>query len=355
MNGPALDLLRAGARTTVQDHGRFGLRALGVPVGGALDRLGLDLANALVGNPDKTAVLELTLSGPLLRIEAESVRVALAGSARIERIGRDGTRRRLESDRSWRLTRGESLDIGPIEGAAVAYLAVEGGFALAPLLGSRATHLAAGLGPLGGGALTPGRLPLCQAKAGPGPDRALAAPLPYGTGPIRVVAGPQHDAFLPSAWETLLGEPYRVGLRSDRMGLRLEGPLLAHRHHADSASEGLVAGCLQVPGDGQPILLLAEHQTTGGYAKIATVISADLPRLGRVRPGDWLRFSAIDVAAAEALRRDQERRLRACLDSLVPLSGGEIDLAALYQTDLISGMIWAEAEDGSAWRETGSK
>jgi len=345
MSEPALEVLRPGPRTSVQDLGRVGLRALGVPVAGVLDRLGLALANALVGNPLDTAVLELTLSGPRLRVRADSVRIAVAGPARIERIGHDGARRRLAPNRSWRLEREDVLEIGAIDGAAVATLAVEGGLALPPLLGSRATHLAAGLGPLGGGPLAAGMwLPLCRAQAGAGPERAQTSPLPYGEGPIRLVAGPQQDAFTPAAWTRLLTEPYRIGPRSDRMGMRLEGPTLEHRAGADIPSDGLVAGCLQVPGDGQPILLLADHQTTGGYAKIATVISADLPRLGRARPGETLRFRAIEVEAAETLRRAQERQLRAGLDALATLKGGEIDLAALYQADLISGVIGADPD-----------
>lgn len=344
MSGPALEVLRPGPRSSLQDLGRIGLRALGVPVAGALDRLGLALANALAGNPPDMAALELTLSGPRLRVAADSVRFAVAGPARIERIGRDGATRRLAPDRSWRLERDDILDIGPIEGAAVAYLAVAGGFAVAPLLGSHATHLAAGLGPLGGGPLGPGPLPLCRDRAGPGPEHAAAAPLPYGAGPIRLVAGPQRDAFTDAAWARLMTEPYRIGLRSDRMGMRLEGPPLAHRAGADIPSDGLVAGCVQVPGDGQPILLLAEHQTTGGYAKIATAISADLPRLGRALPGTALRFTAIGVAEAETIRREQERRLRAVLAGLVPVGGGEIDLAALYRTELISGVSGPEPD-----------
>lgn len=342
---PALVLLRPGPRTTLQDLGRIGWRAMGIPVAGAMDRIGLGLANALVGNPPGTGCLELTLSGPSLRVEADSVRIALAGPARISLTQADGTRQMLTPDRSWRLARGDRLDIGPIDGSLVAYLAVEGGFAIAPVLGSLSTHLAAALGPLGGGALESGPLPLCRDSAGPGPERRLTRPLPYGDGPIRLVPGPQAELFTEEALVTLLSSSYRVGARSDRMGMRLEGPPLRHRGRADIVSDGTVAGCLQVPGDGAPILLLADHQTTGGYAKIATAISADLPRLGRALPGDRLEFRLVTVAEAEAARRDQERAIQACLANLEEVAAtGRIDLAALYRTELISGVVRGDEE-----------
>ncbi|SEH56536.1 biotin-dependent carboxyltransferase family protein [Magnetospirillum fulvum] len=342
---PTLDLLRPGPRTSLQDLGRIGWRAMGIPVAGAMDRIGLGLANALVGNPPGTGCLELTLSGPLLRVAAESVRIALAGPARISLTKTTGERRTLAPDRSWRLERGDLLEIGPINGSLVAYLAVEGGFAIAPLLGSLSTHLAAGLGPLGGRTLEAGPLPLCRDNAEPGPERRLTRPLPYGDGPIRLVPGPQADAFTPDALATLLSSCYQVGTRSDRMGMRLEGPKLRHRGQADIVSDGIVAGCLQVPGDGSPILLLADHQTTGGYAKIATAISADLPRLGRALPGDRLEFRAVTVAEAEAVRRAQERAMQDCLDSLAPVEeNGRIDLAALYRAELISGAVTGDEE-----------
>jgi len=337
---PAFDLLRPGPRTSLQDLGRTGLRAMGIPVAGAMDRIGLRLANALVGNPPGEGCLELTLSGPLIEVAADSVRIAVAGPARMTLTQPDGTRRILAPDRSWRLARGDRLDIGPIELCAVAYLAVEGGFAVAPVLGSLSTHLGAGLGPLGGRALTAGPLPLRRAEAGPGPDRGLTRPLPYGDGPIRLVPGPQDEAFAPDAFDTLLSSSYTVGARSDRMGMRLEGPRLRHRAQADIVSDGIVAGSIQVPGDGGPILLLADHQTTGGYAKIATVISADLPRLGRMVAGDRLTFRAVTVAEAEAARRAQERAVQDCLGTLAPIrESGRIDLAALYRAQLISGVV----------------
>jgi len=342
---PALDLLRPGPRTSLQDLGRIGLRAMGIPVAGAMDRIGLRLANALVGNPPDEGCLELTLAGPLFRVEAESVRVAIAGPARLTLIQADGKRRTLSPDRSWRLEQGDRLDIGPIVGSAVAYLAVAGGFDVAPVLGSLSTHLGAGLGPLDGRTVGPGRLKLRRAKAELGPERSLIRPLPYGDGPIRVVLGPQTDAFPAESIATLLSCPYRVGARSDRMGMRLEGPPLRHCAGADIVSDGIVAGCLQVPGDGYPILLLADHQTTGGYAKIATAISADLPRLGRAMPGDRLVFRAVTVVQAETARRDQERALRDCLDSLARVTDtGGIDLAALYRAELISGAVRGDEE-----------
>jgi len=342
---PALAVLRPGPRTSLQDLGRGGLRAMGIPVAGAMDRIGLRLANALVGNPPGEGCLELTLSGPVLRVETDSVRIAVTGPARIALTTPDGERRSLAPDRSWRLERGDQLEIGPIIGSAIAYLAVGGGFAVPPVLGSLSTHLGAGLGPLGGRALGAGLLPLRRSEADAGPERSLTRPLPYGDGPIRVVPGPQAEAFTEDSLAILLSSTYTVGARSDRMGMRLEGPKLHHRAQADIVSDGIVAGCVQVPGDGSPILLLADHQTTGGYAKIATAISADLPRLGRAVPGDRLIFRTVAVPQAEALRRAQEQAFQDCLDSLAPVEeSGRIDLAALYRAELISGAVTGDEE-----------
>jgi UPF0271 protein len=163
---------------------------------------------------------------------------------------------------------------------------------------------------------------------------------------LRLVAGPQAERFTKEALERLLTCQFKVGRQSDRMGLRLEGPALEHAGGADIPSDGLVAGCLQVPGDGQPILLLADHQTTGGYAKIATVISADLPRAARLTPGQTLRFMAVTVEEAQALRRAREAELQRFEREIRPARpAGGVDLDALYGDNLISGLVDAKAEE----------
>ncbi|KAA0685844.1 biotin-dependent carboxyltransferase family protein [Azospirillum brasilense] len=338
---PCLTVVRPGLFATIQDLGRFGHQELGMPVAGALDPIALRLANALVGNPPGTAGVEIALLGPALKVEADGVRVAVVGpmALSLEREGQSP--QPLESHRSHTLARGDVLKLGAVTGAAVAYLAVAGGFALEPFLGSLSTYVRAGIGPLGGKPLGDGtRLPLHRNDAPPGADVELPEPPDYDGGPVRVVLGPQEDRFTAEAVETFLSAGYRVGKDADRMGLRLDGPTLAHTGSADIPSDGLVTGSIQVPGNGQPILLLNDHQTAGGYAKIATVISADLPRVGRLSPGGGLSFRAVTVEEAEAIRRRQEQTIAAWVRAIRPVRpAGGVDLEALYAENLVSGVV----------------
>lgn len=345
-----LRILQRGVLATIQDLGRFGYQRFGIPVAGALDCVALRLVNALVGNPQGTGCLEINYAGPALRVEAPSVRLAVVGPARLRVKKGDGGTERLACGRTHRLVEGDVLAIGSVDGAAVAYLAVAGGFAVEPLMGSVSTYMRAGLGPLGGGPLREGMcLPLHRAEAPDAPDLQLGQPFDYGEGPMRVVLGPQDDLFTDEAVRTFLSATYRVGKQADRMGLRLEGPPLAHRWRADIPSDALVSGCIQVPGDGLPIVLLADHQTAGGYAKIATAISADLPRLGRLVPGSRIMFRAVSMADAEAARRAVERSLEQCVAAIGPVGGrGHVDLDALYSANLVSGLVDAVSGEGDA-------
>ncbi|CAO3427378.1 5-oxoprolinase subunit C family protein [Azospirillum argentinense] len=341
MSAPCLTIVRPGLFATIQDLGRFGHQELGMPVAGALDPIALHLANALVGNLVGTAGVEIALLGPALKVEADGVRVAVVGPMALS-LEREGeSPQALEPHRSHTLARGDILKLGAVSGAAVAYLAVAGGFALEPFLGSLSTYVRAGIGPLGGKPLGDGtRLPLNRNDAPPGADVELPEPPDYGGGPVRVVLGPQEDRFTAAAVETFLSATYRVGKDADRMGLRLDGPTLAHTGSADIPSDGLVTGSIQVPGNGQPILLLNDHQTAGGYAKIATVISADLPRVGRLSPGGALSFRAVTVEEAEAIRRRQEQTIAAWVRAIRPVRpAGGVDLEALYAENLVSGVV----------------
>lgn len=334
-----LGIIHPGLHTTVQDLGRFGFQDQGVPPAGALDPIGLRLANALAGNAAGEGGLEISYMGPVIRVTAPSVRIGVAGEVKLV-VAENGTPRPLASNRSHRLKRGDVLTVGAVSGSSTAYLAAEGGFALAPVMGSLSTYARAGLGPLGGKPLAAGCvLPLRQDECGRRDETALARPMDYGSGPIRVVLGPQAEAFTDEAVATLLNSEYRVTREADRMGLRLDGPRLAHRGAADIASDGLVGGCIQVPGSGAPIILLADRQTVGGYAKIATVISADLPRLGRAVPGAVLTFAAVTVAEAEAARRALEQALLRTIGAMTTLSPSGIDIEALYGADLVSGIV----------------
>ncbi|TCH95966.1 biotin-dependent carboxyltransferase [Roseococcus sp. SYP-B2431] len=280
---PAIRVVEGGLFATVQDLGRVGHQGLGVPPSGALDPVSLRTANLVVGNPPGTAALEMCRLGCTLEVEADSVRVALAG-ARVSPP-------MLES---MVLRRGDTLAIGRIAGGAC-YLAVEGGFDIAPVLGSLSTYTRAGFGGLHGGRLLAGdRLPLVRPAATPRRERRLPHPVPAGRDrPLRVLLGPQDDHFTEEAIDALLSADFTVTPHADRMGLRLSGPRLTHVGRPEIATDGLATGALQVPGSGHPIALLPDRHTSGGYPKICAVIAADLHRLGQSVPGTVLRFEAV--------------------------------------------------------------
>jgi biotin-dependent carboxylase-like uncharacterized protein len=338
----ALDVVAPGLHTTLQDFGRYGFQALGVPVSGALDAVSFELANRLVGNGTNVPALELLHQGPTLEVAADSVRVGLAGgSAEIELLGERPTA--LGGWRSLLLHRGQKFRIHRLGSALCCYLAVEGGFVVEPVLGSASTFVRGGFGGFAGRALLPGdRLPLAREAAEERAELSLAkAPSAGNDQVIRIVLGPQNDHFTDAAIQALLASEFTVSKNADRMGMRLDGPLLEHRDGYNIVSDGVATGAIQVPGSGQPILLLADHQTTGGYPKIATVISADLPVVGRRRPGDRVRFAAVDVVEAERLRRQDRAQLDALIAEMVPLAPtGGPDLDRLLEANLISGVVF---------------
>lgn len=338
----ALRVLTPGLMTTLQDLGRPGYQSLGVPVSGALDCVGLAAANVLVGNPPDAAALEIAYQGPAFAVEAAGARIALAGaqtSIRIEQPNHEP--RTLTALQSVRVTRGQIVRIGALTGSAVAYLAVEGGFDVPPVLGSRSTYTRAAIGGFEGRALRAGDvLRLNLADAAEREEQMLHA-LDLAPPPrIRVVLGPQDDYFTEEARRTFLAAPYTVTPASDRMGQRLDGPPLAHARGFNIISDGIAPGAIQVPGNGLPIILLADRQTTGGYPKIATVISADLPPLGRLAPGAKIAFEAVGIDAAEAARRQLAQLIDGLPQRLEPVRRtASIDAAKLLSANLVSGMV----------------
>lgn len=328
------EVLNCPVPASLQDLGRRGYRHFGVPVSGALDSLSLRLANALVGNPPGAAALEMRLTGPRLRAAAP-LRIALAQAEAVIERGA-GLREALPSWQSATLAAGDVLKIGTVRGGA-GYLAVAGGFDAPVVLGSRSTYARAGFGSL----LREGMpLPVGEVSLS-GPELVVLPAPTFETGPIRVIPGPQREMFTDAAFATFVSAGYAVTQEADRMGLRLAGPALAHVAGADIVSDAVTPGAIQVPGDGRPIVLLADCQSVGGYAKIATVIAADLPRLGRLLPGDTLRFTAVDVEAAGAALRAQEAWLAGTIAALRPVQAGAVDLDALYQCNLVDGVIHA--------------
>lgn len=338
---PALKVLAPGSHTTVQDLGRTGFQAIGIPVSGALDHASLRLGNLLVGNSPETAALEILYQGPTLEVCADTVRVALTGTgATLDLLGDDEAS--LPPWRSALLRRGQVFRIGALADSSCCYLAIEGGLDLKPCLGSLSTYVRGGFGGFEGRMLRVGdEVPLVLEAAPERPETRLHEPLDLvPDDAIRIVLGPQQELFPRPAIDAFLAADYTVSLQSDRMGMRLDGPALQGHSHAGFVSDGIATGAIQVPGSGQPIVLLADHQTTGGYPKIATVISADIPVIGRRKPGDGIRFAAIDVAAAENIRRAQEDALEDIAAHLEPAPAvGGLDLGSLYARNLISGVV----------------
>lgn len=335
-----LTVISPGFHTTVQDLGRIGWQDSGVPVSGALDTFSLRVANGLVGNAPGTAALEILLMGPTLEVAADSVRVALVGdAAKLDLLGENG--RAIPSGQSVTLRRGDRFRVGGLLSSACAYLAVEGGIAVPDFLGSASTYVRGGLGGFAGRALREGdALALAKPSVEDRAELRLRRMPEIDRDVVRVVLGPQDDYFDEANLASFLGAEWRISRDADRMGVRLEGPKLSHKAGYDIVSDGIVTGAIQVPGSGQPILLLADHQTTGGYPKIATVISADLPAVGRRRPGGIIRFAAVTVGEAEEYRRLQERDLAKLLAGLEPVTQeAAIDLDALYTRNLISGVV----------------
>jgi antagonist of KipI len=302
-----------GLLTTVQDLGRFGYGDLGVSAAGAADALSLRIGNRLVGNDQGAAALEMTLVGGTFAFEAAAV-IALTGSDFDARL--DGAR--LAPWARVDVKPGTELRLGASRGGARAYLCVRGGIDVPPVLGSASTHLVAGLGGLEGRALRVGdRLAIggrVVSDPRPGPFDPLAVPGLSTRDVLRVTPGPQADWFTDAARETFHTAYYRIAESSDRMGLRLEGPPLEPAIRADLLTEGVCLGAVQVPADLRPIVLFVEHQTTGGYPKIANVISADFHALGQLRPRDSVRFEPVSLQAALALLRAQEEAFHALLD-----------------------------------------
>ena len=323
---------------TVQDLGRPRHQHLGVPVSGVLDPTALRLANALVGNPVGTEALEMRVMGPTLEVAADSIRVALTGTrAPLEISGQDAVA--LPAHQSVTLTRGQRFRVGALPDGSTAILAVEGGFALPEIYGSRSTYGRAGIGGFQGRALVEGdAIPLRLGEASTRSEVRLDDGYLDELGPFRVILGPQRDFFTDEAVTTFLSSAYTVTREADRMGMRLDGPVLEHARGYNIVSDGIVTGAVQVPGNGLPIVLLADHQTTGGYPKLAAVISADIPRLGRLRAGDGIRFEEVTVEAAEAAFRAREADLRRVIDGMIP-AGAWLDEAALYRENLISGIV----------------
>jgi len=314
---------RGGLLTTIQDLGRVGYRQYGVPLGGVMDQLSARIANLLVGNSEGDAVCEMTLQGPELVFEKDAL-VAVCGCDLS--LALDGQPGRL-----WRplaVRRGLTLTVGNARSGCRAYLAVAGGFDVPRVMHSRSTYLPAALGGLGGSALQAGdQLSTGQPSAiaiqwlrhaldqQPNDlfvrsDWFVAGDLRPSGSTVRAIRGGQFDWFTPESRQRFFTSSFQVTTESDRTGYRLTGPELGLQQPRELVSEAAAMGTVQVPPGGHPIVLMADHPTTGGYPKIGQVATVDLPVLAQARPGDTIEFREVSVAEAQRLYRQREADLR---------------------------------------------
>lgn len=309
-------VVNPGLLTTLQDRGRTGYEDSGVPPSGALDEMSFALANALVGNPAGTGALEFTLLGGTFEVGAGGCVIAVTGDVEVFIDDQAVAGYQCHVLRS-----GAVLKIGRVLSGARGYLAVAGGFAALPVLGSVSTLTRAALGGFGGRPLAVGdELPL----AAPSQYLPLAARAPAQRflpqreqRPLRVVLGPQQDYFSEVEIGRFLSETFEVSLQSDRMGYRMTGPAIRHLKGFNIVSDAINTGSVQIPGSGHPIIAMHDRQTTGGYPKIATIIRADLARLGQLKPGDRVGFEEVPVEQAEDLWCERQLLMGAYLDELL--------------------------------------
>jgi biotin-dependent carboxylase-like uncharacterized protein len=302
-------VIEPGPFSTIQDRGRWGYQQMGLPVSGALDSLAFQTANLLVGNPENAAVIEFTIVGPQLAVMQEAD-IAVAGADMQMKLNY----KPVENWATIRVNPGDLLTFQSVKKGCRAYLAVTGGVDVPEVMGSRSTFTGGKLGGYRGRPLQKGDI----VNSGPGKPLARPRRLPESHIPsysdqveLRAIPGPQDD-FFKEGLETLYASEYSVSGKADRMGYRLEGPAVVHKEGAPQSiiSEPTMPGGIQVPADHQPIVLLVE-QTVGGYTKIATVISTDIPRVAQATPGDTFRFVRVDLEEAHRIYRRQQEELAA--------------------------------------------
>ena len=322
----------AGPGATLQDSGRHGFLRYGVSVAGPMDWIAHARANILAGNAADAGAIEVGLGGIELQAEGGEICLGHAGAPFVlTRI-----RQRLPAAGRVRLAEGERLTVKAGASGAWLYLSPAGGFDLAPVMGSLSTNLRGGIGGLDGRALAAGdRLAL---RGSPALSELGIEERPASRSrPIRVLLGPQDDYFSPEGIARFFASSYVLASRSDRMGYRFEGPPIEHAKGFNIVSDGIALGAIQVPGDGKPIVLMADRQSTGGYPKLAYVIRADIGRLAQCQPGESVRFEAVSIDVARAELFAALREVRASLAAAIPISGAGFSSEFLLSQNLISG------------------
>lgn len=318
----AVEVINGGFLTTVQDRGRFGYQQNGVMVSGPMDERAFTIANLLAGNGREEAELEITLTGPELLFEEDCV-IAVTGADMGALL--DG--RRLPLYQAVSVRAGSVLRFRGLRSGVRSYLAVAGGFRIPDVMGSKATLLRGNLGGYQGRKLQKGdRLELeAPVPRLPGMAKRRLEPesIPEGVRRVRVIPGPQEEAFTEEGVQTFYGAEYTVSFENDRMGYRLEGPVIRHRKDGNIITDGIATGSVQVPSGGLPIIMMADRQCTGGYTKIANVITADLPLVAQMKAGEKIRFVPVSVEEAQRLLREREKEYEALEERFMEASEGK--------------------------------
>ena len=331
-----------GPASSVQDGGRFGAQRYGLTVSGAMDRLALAAANTLVGNAPFAAAVEIGPFGATFTARDGAVRVAISGAPR----NADVAGKSVAMDTSVTLKDGETLTLGFARGGAFTYLAIEGAIKGEEVFGSLAVNARAGLGSPYPRPLQAGDEFAVDAASG-APELRIELPKP-ASGPIRVVLGPQDDEFDDANKALFLGSEWKISATSDRMGYRLEGPAIKHLHGHNIVSDGTVNGSIQVPGSGAPIALMMDRGTSGGYPKIATVITADIGRLAQTSAGMAFRFKAVSMAEAQDEARKFQQLIRSLPDRLRSSDTVELNIEALSDANVAGYAV--NAMDAGTWQ-----
>jgi len=333
-------VLSAGPGATLQDAGRHGYLRFGVTAAGPMDQLAHATANLAVGNPAGSTALEVSVGGIEVTAESVPLHVAIAGGEFA--LSLDG--RPLPPAVALNLEEDAVLKIRAGRSGSWCYLAVAGRFVVPTVLGSHATHTRTGFGGVDGRAIVAGdRLGLEPSGASaPSPSAIVAPWLDRPLATLRVVLGPQHDYFADDQIAAFLAGPWSVSAKGDRMACFLEGPRLRHARDYNIVSDGIAMGAIQVPGDGRPIVLMADRQSTGGYPKIATIIGPDLGRLAQARPGVAFSFEAVSIAQAVAARREQAALLARGI-VVEPLVRTHLSSEFLLGLNLIDGVVGVDA------------
>jgi 5-oxoprolinase (ATP-hydrolysing) subunit C len=331
-----------GPASSVQDGGRHGAQRYGVTENGAMDRLALAAANTLLGNVPFAAAIEIGPFGAAFTAREGAVRVALCGAPRNADIA--GLPAAFNT--SLTIPEGETLTLGFTKGGPFSYLGIEGGITGEPMFGSLSVSARVGLGSPYPRPLQAGDELLAK-SAGNVRERRIELPAP-ASGPIRLVFGPQDDEFSDDTKRLFLDSEWKISPTSDRMGYRLEGPAIKHLNGHNIVSDGTVNGSIQVPGSGAPIVLMMDRGTTGGYPKIATVISADLGRLAQIPAGTSFRFKAVSVAEAQSEARKFAQLLRSLTGRLRAIESVELNIEALHDANVAGHAV--SAVDADTWQ-----